>query len=74
MDADITIHIDETLDHDHLQNLCSQVKETDGVHNIISNDDRPHLIIVKYNSDETHADKILKSIKDQDVHAELVGM
>ena len=72
--ADVTIHIDETLDHSALQNVVAGIEKVEGVDSVTSHDNKPHMIIVYYDPTRTNSISIHKTVTDQGVHAELIGM
>ena len=72
--ADVTIHIDETLDHNALQKVVEGVRKVGGVDSVTSHDDKTHMIIVYYDPSVTDNLSIHKAVTDQGVHAELIGM
>lgn len=72
--ADVLIHIDETLSAETRGEVEGRLRAFDGVVSVHNPDDRPHLTIVQYRPDKTDADTLLRSIHDQGLHAELVGL
>ena len=72
--ADVTIHIDETLDHSTLQNVVEGIRRIEGVDSVVFHDDKPHMIIVYYDPAGTDSVSIHKAVTDKGVHAELIGM
>ena len=72
--ADVTIHIDETLDHNALQSVVEGIRKVGGVDSVVSHDDKPHMIIVYYDPAVTDNLSIHKAVTDQGVHAELIGI
>lgn len=72
--VDITLHIDETLEHAQLESLLDKIRQQDGVVSVACHDDKPHLMIVEYNPDKTNSADILKCVTDQGIHAELIGL
>ena len=72
--VDVLIHIDQTLDHDHLASLTGKIAAIAGVTSAEGHDAKPHLVIVSYNPDKVHATDILASVKAQGVRAELIGL
>jgi cell division protein FtsX len=72
--ADVTVHIDETLDHSKLQELADEVRQVGGVESVTYHDDKPHLMIVKYDSSQTNSSSIHKTITAKGIHAELIGL
>ena len=72
--ADVTIHIDETLDHSALRKVVAGIEKIEGVDSVSSHDNKPHMIIVYYEPSRTDSMSIHKAVTDQGVHAELIGM
>ncbi len=72
--VDVTVHIDEKLDHSRRETLVGKVREEDGVVSVALHDEKPHLMIVEYNPAQTSSANILKRVTSQGVHAELVGL
>jgi hypothetical protein len=46
----------------------------DGVVSIHNPDDRPHLCVIAYNHDKTSSAAILRTVTNEGVHAELIGL
>ena len=72
--VDVTVHIDETLDHSKLQEIADEVSKVDGVESVSFHDDKPHLMIVKYDPNRTDSSSIHKTVTAKGVHAELIGL
>jgi cell division protein FtsX len=72
--SDVLIHIDETLSADKRAEVEDRLREIDGVVSVHNPDERPHLTIVEYVPDKTDAQALLRAVKDQGCHAELVGL
>lgn len=72
--ADVTIHIDETLDHAGLEGIAGKIREQAGVVSVTFHDNKPHLMIVRYDPGKTASTAIHRIITDQGVHAELIGL
>ena len=72
--VDVTVHIDETLDHARLEAIANHVRTGLGVASADFHDTRPHFLIVRYDPAKTHADAIFRLVADQGVHAELIGI
>ena len=72
--ADVTIHIDETLDHSGLQDLADEIRQVGGVESVTFHDDKPHLMIVQYDPGQTSSSSIHQKISDKGVHAKLIGL
>ena len=72
--ADVTVHIDETLDHSKLQELADDVRQVGGVESVTFHDDKPHLMIVKYDPSQANSSSIHQTITAKGIHAKLVGL
>ena len=72
--ADVTVHIDETLDHEHLELLSNTMHDMEGVISIGVHDNRPHLMIVGYDPRVTKSKNILDKVTQGGLHAELIGL
>ena len=72
--ADVLIHVDEGLDSVHRQKISDQLRNQDGVVSVSNHDKTAHLLIVKYNNDQINSSELLTCVKNQGVHAELVGI
>lgn len=72
--ADVTLHIDETLDAARRGEIEGSLRAIDGVVSVHNPDDKPHLAIVEYNPEKTNSADILECVTSQGVHAELIGL
>ena len=72
--ADVTIHVDETLDKDARAKLEDDLRSQGGVISIHSSEKTPHLIVVKYNPDHVASKDILRVVLGEQLHAELIGI
>ena len=63
--ADVTVHIDETLDHTQLEIVTAALRAQSGVGSVTSHDDKPHLVIVKYDPEKIDSQNILKTVTDK---------
>lgn len=72
--ADVTIHVDETLDSSGLEQLDDALRARDGVVSVHVNENRPHLFILEYNPARVNSKDLLKIVENQGMHAELVGL
>jgi len=72
--ADVTVHIDENLDQESREGIQEAVRGLDGVVAAASHDQRPHLMIVEYDPEKVGSDAILARVKEQGIHAELIGL
>ncbi len=72
--ADITVHVDENLNKERRTQIENGIRAIDGVISVHNPDDRPHLAIVEYQPGLTSSQSILSCVKNQGVHAELIGL
>ena len=72
--ADVTVHIDQTLDRERRTLIENELRAIDGVVSVHNPDDRPHLAVIGYNPDRTSSAVILNTVNVQGVHAELIGL
>jgi len=71
--SDITIHIDETLDSPTILALQNDLTQLDGIKSVESKENRPHLMVITYDSKLTSSEDILLNFTSQGLHAELIG-
>ena len=71
--ADVIVHIDETLDEVALLDLENEIAEDIGVISVSHNPRRPHLLMVDFDSEITHGVQLLGRVQQQGMHAQLVG-
>jgi hypothetical protein len=71
---EVIVHIDEVLDEDTLHRLEDGVRQDAGVVSVGHNPEKPHILMVVYDSDSTHASSLLHSFKERGLHAQVVGM
>jgi hypothetical protein len=71
--ADVMIHVDEALPEYEMADVADAVCNSDGVASGCLSASAGHLIMVRYDSDSTHAQDILATVTDRGLHAELVG-
>jgi hypothetical protein len=72
--ADVIIHVDETIDHDRRLAIAGMVRAHAGVADVAHHDEKPHLMIVKYDPQAVTAHALLDVVRGEGVHAELVGL
>ena len=72
--VDVTIHVDETIDHDRRTKIADIVRTHAGVTGVAHHDQKPHLMIVEYDPAAVTSQALLQVVRDQGVHAELVGL
>ena len=72
--VDIMLHIDESTTHNVREDLLDSLYTINGVSTASYNEDKPHLLIIKYNPNVIHPDEFIKEAQNRDLHAELIGM
>ena len=72
--ADVTVHINETLDSVRRAGIESKLRAIDGVISVHNTDERPHLVLVEFVPEKTSASTILQSVRSENVNAALVGL
>jgi Glu-tRNA(Gln) amidotransferase subunit E-like FAD-binding protein len=72
--VDVTIHVDQSVDHDRRTQIADTVRAHKGVAGVAHHDEKPHLMIVEYDPAVVDSQILLKIVLDQGVHAELVGL
>ena len=72
--VDITVHIDETLDHSRLAAVAERVRTGAGIASATYHDTRPHFLIVRYDPARISAEAVHRLVTEQGVHAELIGL
>lgn len=72
--ADVTVHIDESINAETRTKLEEDLRSLDGVISVHSSEKTPHLIVVTYDPDHTRSKKVLETVLGEHLHAELVGL
>jgi hypothetical protein len=72
--VDLTLHIDEEVDHESRERIQDLLREMNGVMVAVSHDNRPHLMMVGYNPDLASSMQILNCVRNNGVHAQLIGL
>jgi hypothetical protein len=72
--ADVTLHVDETLDADGLTDLENAFRQRDGVVSVHVEQNRPHLFVLEYNPKLVHSKDLVKIPQFHGLHAELIGL
>ena len=71
--ADIVIHINENLTNEQRDKLSSHILDLSGVESADIKENRPHLMIVEYDTTHTKPLNVLATVEEAGVHAQLVG-
>jgi len=72
--ADVTVHIDETLDSGRRAAIEEKLRAVDGIVSVHNPDNKPHLAVVQFVPDKVSSGAILQMIKGEGVNAELIGL
>jgi hypothetical protein len=72
--VDVVVHVDESIDRSARTAMEDSVRELQGVVSVGQHDEKPHLMVVEYNPDQTSSGDILALVRGQGVHAEIVGL
>lgn len=72
--CDVMIHIDENLTAQRRHEVETRLRELDGVVSVANHNERPHLTIIEYLHEKIDSKGLLDLVRDQGVHAELVGL
>ena len=72
--VDVTIHIDESIDHGRREQVQDELRGLSGVVAAVSHEEKPHLMIVEYDPDRVSSQQILSKVQESGVHAELIGL
>ncbi len=69
----VVVHINEYMDSSYLEKLLLKIEAIEGVNSVKVKEERPHLMIVDYDSDQTKSLDVLSGVNNSGVHAQLVG-
>lgn len=72
--VDVTIHVDETIDHERRTEIADTIRAHKGVMAVAHHDEKPHLMVIEYDPDTVTSQELLQIVLDQSVHAELIGL
>jgi hypothetical protein len=71
---EVVLHVDETLDDAGLDQLENGMRHEAGVISVGHNPERPHMIMVVYDSESTRAANLLHGFQERGLHAQIVGL
>ena len=71
--AGVVVHINEDLNKNNRKELSQKVGALDGVLSTSLKKQRPHLMIVDYDPNQTRSQDVLSTVNNSGVHAQLVG-
>jgi len=72
--ADVTIHIDESIDPEARVSLENRLLALDGVAAASSHNGTSHLLVVKFDPERLQSHDILHAVIATGLHAELIGL
>ena len=70
---DIVVHVDEQLDEQNRLRVTHALTKAKGVERAHFTEERHHLLVIGYDPASTSSSQILKLIRKQQLHAQLVG-
>lgn len=72
--ADVTVHIDETLDHSQRDQMEEGFRTLDGVVSVhMADGPAAHLVVVSFDPEIASSQDLLSAVSDQGHHGELIG-
>ena len=72
--VDVMLHIDETLNPMQQEILEKDMRNQLGVIGLGYHSEKPHLMIVEFNPDDTTPARLLQVANNHGLHAELIGL
>jgi len=72
--VDVTLHIDEETSHKDREDFCGTLLELPGVITASYHDERPHLLVIKYDPDTIVPKDFVVAARICGLHSELIGM
>jgi hypothetical protein len=72
--TDVTLHIDKAVNATTRKQVENGLRGLKGVVSVHMPEDKPHLIVVEYNPDETSATHLLALVEELAGHAEMIGL
>jgi len=70
---DIVVHVDELLDEQNRLRVAHALTKAKGVERAHFTKERHHLLVIGYDPASTSSSQILKLVRKQQLHAQLVG-
>jgi hypothetical protein len=71
--VEIVVHISESLDGDHRNNLVVALEQNDWIVSAEFCPLRYHLMLVRYDRDQCSSQEVLSAVSDQKLQARLIG-
>ena len=72
--VDVTLHIDENVNHEDRERLRDQILIMNGVLSADHHDKHPHLLVIEYDPEVTNSSNFLEIVRQRGLHAELIGL
>jgi hypothetical protein len=72
--ADVTLHIDQTLQPDELAEIETVFRQRDGIVSVHFNPDKRHLMLIEYNPEKIHSRDLIDILRYQGLRGELIGL
>ncbi len=71
--VEVIVHVNEGLDKDRRNDISRSLKERGGVYSADFCPSRYHLMLVDYDRNQLSSGDILQHIRNQNIHAQLIG-
>ncbi len=71
--VEIVVHVDETLAEEKRKDLVRALEKNEGIISAEFCPLRYHLMLIRYDRETLNSQEVLGKVKDQDVHAVLIG-
>jgi hypothetical protein len=71
--VEVVVHISESLDGDHRNNLVVALEQNDWIVSAEFCPLRYHLMLVRYDRDQCSSQEVLGAVSDQKLQARLIG-
>jgi len=72
--ANVMVHVNENMDETALHEIEDELRGDRGIVSVGHNPDRPHLLLVAYDSNEASSSSFMHSFQEHGLHAQLVGL
>jgi hypothetical protein len=72
-DVNVVVHIDEELSASEIHNVERSLSSVNGIVSACAHEKTPHLLVVDYDPRTVRAGSVLQHLKNDGLHAELIG-
>jgi hypothetical protein len=72
--TDVTLHIDEETTHEDREKFRDYLLTLGGVMAAAYHDEKPHLMLIEYDSDKITSMKFVEAARKHGLRAELIGL